>query len=203
MRLIALAAVAVVACHDAGTAQRYDGGSVLCPAHPENCMGKCCGATCTDTDNDTNNCGDCNNVCPKGNVCVVGRCGCPPTGIACGMAQSCCGTAGCKSLDSDRFNCGACGRECADGTCSGGQCHCGGAVCPSTQRCCAGACSDAPCAAAAPDLATPMLPLCTCNNAPFGPCPVSHSCVGMDCCANDASLGVCSAGGCTPQNWPP
>jgi hypothetical protein len=102
------------------------GGNVqtICPAHPEQCGGTCCGTECLDTSNDPRHCGDCTTTCGTGMICLGGHCGCPPNGIACGMGQTCCGMSGCASLDSDIRNCGGCGHACDPGQlCMSGMCH--------------------------------------------------------------------------------
>ena len=195
----------VAACSHANPNGGRDlgGGGTICPAHPQNCSGTCCGDVCVETENDDKNCGACGQECPMGTKCAAGRCGCPPTNIVCGMGQSCCGMNGCKSLDSDQNNCGVCGVFCGrEGVCVGGECHCGSTVCQRGQQCCSGACSNTACIDPT-DMAVPTQPLCTCDNAPFGPCLFSMQCVGMDCCAFDSTFGFCTAGGCTTQKWPP
>ena len=59
----------------------------ICPGHPDQCGGKCCGATCIDVSHDPHNCGDCGTVCPVGTVCLGGSCGCPPHGDKCSLGQ--------------------------------------------------------------------------------------------------------------------
>src|SRR4051812_6107950 len=91
----------------------------ICPAHPDQCGGRCCGSLCVDTMNDANNCGGCNAKCDDGLLCSAGVCKCVAatgggvmTGTDCGLGQSCCGATGCKSLATDAFNCGSCGHSC-------------------------------------------------------------------------------------------
>jgi hypothetical protein len=149
----------------------------ICPDNPQLCPGTCCGAICVNTLVDGNNCGTCGKSCDTGTVCSDGHCGCLPTGVACGMGQSCCGNAGCKSLASDINNCGACGKACGPGaTCVDSQCVCGAAPCAMGEVCCGGTC--APSCASAPDMS---MSTCVC---PSG-CPLSHVCVGPSCCLED------------------
>ena len=203
--------VVVVACVLAGCAQSGSnnggnpdlaGGNSICPAHPGNCSGKCCGTQCTEIMVDVNNCGDCGNKCKTGQVCSGGSCGCPPSGATCGQGQSCCGVNGCKSLGSDDFNCGNCGVVCMGGShCSGGNCLCGGTQCGTGQTCCNGACASA---CATPDMATatPDMAaggLCQCASM----CPLSKTCVGPNCCFEDAFVGSCTPSmTCMPQQYP-
>ena len=54
------------------------------------------------------NCGACGNVCPAGQSCRNGKCGCPSGKIECPMGL---GTI-CVDPQTDDFNCGACGKVC-------------------------------------------------------------------------------------------
>ncbi|MBA2540353.1 MAG: hypothetical protein H0V17_12005 [Deltaproteobacteria bacterium] len=82
-----------------------------CPGTQERCSG-----TCTDTNFDPDNCGDCGVDCGA-NICSFGKC-CPATQVNCG------GT--CIDLDDGGVggtNCGQCGTTCnAGNTCSDGKC---------------------------------------------------------------------------------
>jgi hypothetical protein len=191
-------------CSDSsGGARDMAGVGTICPGHPEQCQGQCCGKVCTDTKLDIHNCGGCGMLCDKNLVCAGGNCGCLPQGVACGLGQTCCGGAGCKSLDSDIKNCGACGMSC-DGTgvkCTSGKCTCGGVACAAGQTCCGGTCM-ASCPTAPPDMATAGAKLCDCTNTATQ-CFFSGQCVGPDCCFTEGSFGLCQMGGCTPQAWPP
>ncbi len=121
-----------------------------------------CANGCTNTHEDTSNCGACGNVCASSEQCVGGFCSCPFG------TDSCFGD--CVDLDSNPKHCGACGNACgpaqicAIGACvcacpagttqcgSAGQClcvntladlqHCGGCnqPCKSTQICASGMC---------------------------------------------------------------
>jgi hypothetical protein len=169
-------------------------GSAICPGHPEQCGGQCCGDVCVDTAIDPRNCGTCGKTCTVGEVCTGSKCGCLPSGAACGTGQSCCGANGCKSLNADINNCGGCGISCGSGgTCTGGECKCGGATCPSGQSCCNGMCK-ATCAndmGVAPDMAMTG-GLCMCSSH----CPVFGICVGPECCYEDWIIG----GTCMPSS---
>ncbi len=109
---LVILALALAACGVSGRTGG-SGGAGICPAHPDQCAGKCCGTTCFDVMHDPFNCGDCGVACPAGTICLGGNCGCPPFGDKCGLGQTCCGAIGCVSLDSDIRNCGACGDSCA------------------------------------------------------------------------------------------
>jgi hypothetical protein len=177
----------------------------VCPLHPTQCSGKCCGNQCTEIMLDVRNCGDCGMQCPPGLICAGGKCGCPPSGTQCGTGQTCCGMNGCKSLDSDINNCGACANICGVGngqTCSGGKCLCGGVACPAPQKCCNGACMDT-CAVTGPDMAMGMAGgQCTCASM----CPLSKFCVQNECCFEDLILmtsGKCvDMTLCSPTMYP-
>jgi hypothetical protein len=162
-------------------------GRDICPDNPSLCPGTCCNGVCVDTSIDVRNCGSCGTQCETGTVCADSRCGCLPTGTACGSGQSCCGNAGCKSLMSDINNCGACGKACGTGsTCAGGVCKCGTVVCTAGQVCCNGACAGS--CTGTPDMAAAA---CVCP----GGCPLSNICVGPSCCFEDVLLG----GSCSPD----
>lgn len=121
------------------------------------------------------NCGQCGNVCPTGQSCRAGKCGCAPGETLCDGA--------CRNLALDVENCGACNTRCAGAragghgkpACNGGTCtydcdplfadcnaspidgcetniganplHCGacGGACAADQRCWSGACAEKPC----------------------------------------------------------
>ncbi len=181
----------------------------ICPAHPDQCGGKCCGSSCAEIMFDVKNCGDCGKTCGTGQVCAGGACGCPPSGAACGQGQSCCGAAGCKSLMSDVNNCGTCGHACntnAGESCTSGMCTCGGTLCKSGENCCSGACSSTCTPPPPPDMAMPPGQdggsaggLCQCASH----CPLSMLCVGPNCCFEDAFLGTCTpALTCSPNSSP-
>jgi hypothetical protein len=168
------------------------GGVSICPDHPDQCGGTCCGIHCIDTMSDIHNCGACGTGCDTGQLCSGGVCGCPPSGTKCGTAQTCCGTSGCKSLMDDAFNCGACGKQCTSGQmCTNGTCACPAAGCNVT-----------------PDMAMPPQPdmamqsggncVCSiglCDSDPFFP----GLCVGQDCCYADLLFGTCANTNCNPN----
>jgi hypothetical protein len=163
------------------------GGNAICPNHPEQCGGMCCGDKCVDTMFDPFNCGSCTNQCTNGELCKGGACGCLPSGTRCGSGQSCCSSAGCKSLDSDAFNCGKCGNACQGGqVCTNGTC-----ACP------AGGCVPL-------DMSLSMPPdmsvgsssgACQCSNHCAND-PFVHWCVGDQCCYIDGLFGRCNIGPC-------
>jgi len=197
LSLIAGACLPLVGC-----AKSMQGGEAdmasrnVCPDNPQFCEnGACCGTECIDTRLNARNCGGCGIQCEAGTVCSNGKCGCLPTGTACGSGQSCCGNQGCKSLSSDIKNCGGCGQNCGDGaTCENGACLCNGVTCASGQTCCGGVCA-ASCSTL-PDMATGG---CVCASG----CPLSGICVGPNCCFEDFLLGgACSVDPNCVQSMP-
>jgi hypothetical protein len=210
------------ACAQAGDMSHPAGGNrppppMICPNHPDQCGGKCCGQYCVEIMSDPRNCGECGHACSTGTVCFGGSCGCPSGGgagaVACGMGQSCCGAQGCKSLMSDTYNCGSCGNDCTqhggDG-CSMGVCTCGGAAaCPSGQSCCSGTCGQC----STPDLSMPIGiggdggifgPPCVCADMckDITKGHLSGICDGPNCCFEDTIAGKCTPSlTCTPQTY--
>ncbi len=71
--------------------------------------GSCCGDQCVDTNNNSNNCGTCGNVCPSRQTCFGGSCNCPGHLQACGE-ESCCNSGS-----------GFC-ETCSNGVCATKQC---------------------------------------------------------------------------------
>lgn len=198
LSLLLVCSVLAMSCGKSGTPGNKrvgDGGSAgICPNNPSQCDGTCCGTDCFDTMSDPHNCGACGNACQNGQLCQGGHCGCPPSNIACGTGQVCCGSSGCKSLESDVNNCGGCGVTCGTGaTCSNGQCLCGVSACATGQQCCSGVCQDS-CAvdmSAPPDMSTIPTTLCTCaDHCANDALPV---CVGTDCCLGAALLSLCAS----------
>jgi len=194
----------ICGCSDAQTTSGKDmaGGTSICPNHPSNCAGACCGSVCTFTQVDINNCGTCGNACPMGSVCSSGSCGCPPTGAACASGSTCCGSDGCADLQTDPKHCGSCTNKCGEGfMCLRGSCVCGnaGVGCPVGNACCNGTCMST-CPVAPPDMATadagPALPDCDCTGLTVG-CVLSMLCVAKDCCFEDTQgipiLKMCTA----------
>jgi ice-binding like protein/stigma-specific protein Stig1 len=91
------------------------------------CLDTVCGASCTDTNSDRDNCGACGKACAKNESCNAGSCS------AC--SHTMCGGS-CVDLESDAANCGACGRACNAGdTCVGGLC---GSCCTNGNTICQG-----------------------------------------------------------------
>jgi hypothetical protein len=99
-------------CTNACAANQDCTMSQCCPSGDLLCMG-----TCTDVQNDKNNCGACGKVCPaSGETCMGGSCACPMGQMVCGMA--------CTDTQTDPNNCGTCGKVCPaqTPTCAGGTC---------------------------------------------------------------------------------
>jgi len=95
-----------------------------------------CNDQCVDTQTDPSNCGSCGNVCPAGEQCVQGACGCG--GVSCGPPNTCCNNQ-CVNTQTDPNNCGSCGNACPPGnTCDAGACSgCGGtSKCGPGEFCC-------------------------------------------------------------------
>jgi hypothetical protein len=78
-----------------------------------------CGGFCTNTLNDSHNCGICGNSCPLGAYCEGGVC----LGGPCPGLTNCSGV--CVNVNYDSYHCGACGT-----------------VCPYPTVCCSGRCVD-------------------------------------------------------------
>jgi RNA polymerase subunit RPABC4/transcription elongation factor Spt4 len=77
---------------------------VVCPSDR-----RACGANCTDTMTDHNNCGGCNVSCTIAEICRQGLCV-----IRCSDSETSCPD-GCRDLLYDAQNCGACGNSCPVG----------------------------------------------------------------------------------------
>jgi len=200
--LLAMGAGGCASSGAPGSGKDGGGGLSICPDHPDQCGGKCCGAKCVDTSADPFNCGDCNTPCGEGLLCQGGHCGCLPTGAMCGTGQSCCNGVGCKSLMTDANNCGGCGKSCGSGgTCKNGQCSCGNMTCGAAETCCNGTCSTN-CATdmgMAVDMSTNS-GLCQCSDH----CALDLIgwCVGTDCCYVDGLGGSCAIGPCQINQTP-
>ena len=92
-----------------------------------------CGATCTVTQFDPQNCGSCGHACNTGESCVTGTC----TSSVCNGGTTQCG-AKCVDVENDPANCGSCGNACPVGeVCSGGQCSlfCNGGTTKCANQC--------------------------------------------------------------------
>jgi phospholipase C len=166
-----------------------------------------CGATCTATATDPNNCGHCGTVCAKGQSCSGGACGlvCNGTTIKCGGE--------CVDVRNDGKNCGRCGNACSSGqVCSASKC---GASCTGGTSDCGGSCVDeksdpnncGACAAvcAAGQVCTPGGCASTCppnTKACFQSCVDTSSdptnC--GDCGIHCEGAQVCTGGACLASN---
>jgi hypothetical protein len=158
----------------------------------------CCGGTCTRTSSDANNCGGCGNVCPPGETCMAGACGCG--GTSCGPPNTCCNTQ-CVNPQTDPTNCGACGNVCPSGeTCQSGTCTCppsqvcGSTCCPTGQSCVNGACCPSTQACLNTCCATGEL---CCNNQLCIPA-TSSCCTGSQGNVFGCQFGCCGDG-CLPD----
>lgn len=182
-----------------------DGGPT--PGKDGGCVTQCAGK-CTDTLNDTNNCGKCSNACPPNSACNAGAC-------VCNQGKLCGGK--CADTQTDVTNCGTCGNDCTTqgdagtwscvaGTCtlgcSNGQIPCNGAcfdpqttdnhcgTCgndctASSQSCCSGSCADT----------TSDAKNCgSCGNACNG-----SQCTNSSCCTLEPT-GSCDQNPCTQGN---
>ncbi len=68
-----------------------------------------CNGTCTNTQTDPNNCGQCGNACAPEQSCTAGSCACPAAApVACGSGTF----AICTNTQTDPNNCGSCGVAC-------------------------------------------------------------------------------------------
>jgi len=99
-----------------------------CPAGTSLCNG-----TCTSTQVDSNNCGQCGTVCSSGTTCQTGTCQCSQGSKVCNNA--------CVSYLTDINNCGNCGIICSGTTnlCSAGVCS---ASCSGGLQKCGNSCAD-------------------------------------------------------------
>ncbi len=93
-----------------------------------------CGGTgrlaCVDISRDSDNCGGCGLVCPRGTTCNRGVCQCAVGAAYCPNSP---GFEKCVDVSRDSDNCGGCGLACPRGTtCNGGLCECaiGEVYCP-------------------------------------------------------------------------
>ncbi len=159
--------------------------NTISPSKCENvCTGTVCGASCTDTNSDSANCGACGKACAKGESCNNGKCSAACQGTICGDS--------CVDLQSNAANCGACGKACKTGeTCVDGAC---GSCCTNGNTVCQGA-------GGAPD---------SCANFKWdrnncGAC--GTRCTATEMCT-DSSCKACPAGNqcagyCPDMKWDP
>lgn len=91
-------------------------GDAVCAAGNNDCCADRSGEVCTNLQDDANNCGRCGIVCPAGDICSAGVCGCSIAGDT-----NCNGT--CTDTSTDPSNCGQCGTVCSEGqVCNSGVC---------------------------------------------------------------------------------
>lgn len=98
-----------------------------------------CGAVCSNTKTDANNCGACGTKCGATEVCNLGQCA-----ATCSTGLTKCGQS-CVDLASDEDNCGVCAKECgATEVCANNACSCPGgfARCGGTDGGAGGTCVD-------------------------------------------------------------
>ena len=101
--------------------ENHTGGEITVSAQQLDCCAEphqlICDGVCTSYLTDTQNCGDCGNVCAADEICSDGACVCPSGLDQCGQ--------GCVDLQTSPVDCGACGNECAgDQFCGNGACVC-------------------------------------------------------------------------------
>jgi hypothetical protein len=201
MRLLFLISITLAACSEGGSGKKdmgsTTGGGFICPNHPENCQGTCCGDKCLNTMVDRNNCGACNAACGGGTICMGGHCGCLPTGAPCATGQTCCPMGGCADLQTSVRDCGSCGHGCETGeTCVAGQCVCGTAACTGTDVCCNGTCKATCMVTMPPDMSMPNTkPFCDCSGLAIT-CIITGQCIGNNCCLEDTFVNPPPAGTC-------
>jgi hypothetical protein len=146
----------------------------------------CCNGTCTDTDTDPNNCGNCGVVCLQGvQSCVNGGCVCNDDTLTL-----------CNGICVDTFvsdtNCGDCGYVCLGGqTCQNGECGC-----PGELEMCSGECVNLSSNAAnCGYCGSPCQPgQSCCNSTCVGTASDSNNCGG---CGNACKTGQCCSSSCS------
>jgi hypothetical protein len=130
-----------------------------------------CGGSCSDLQDDRDNCGACGIECGAGTVCADGRCS-----ATCGALDTCVLDAGtyCANTNTDNANCGTCGTACPAGTvCLGGEC---GLTCGALATC-------------SPDGGTPYCAKTDTDNANCGTC--GHGCGAGTVCAGGTCQTTC------------
>lgn len=157
-----------------------------------------CGATCTNTQTDVNNCGACGTVCPRGPeqipVCAQGQC----SSICTANTQT------------DPVNCGACGhacgagQQCVSGVCTSGctsNAQCSGATPVCSSGVCVQCASPTDCPASFCSGSTLSTFACTANVCQTINTQCMDQCSGGSCsssCTSDSQCGsgrYCTSGG--------
>jgi hypothetical protein len=192
------------------------GGTYGCVSSCSGSTPDLCGATCTNTQTDPQNCNMCGSACPVvtggGNAtCNAGVCG-----VSCQSGEHQCGTTTMCALDTDTSHCGASCVACSAPTggsvsCTGGACQ---QSCPGSDSICSGACVDttsnpAFCgncttACSAPKSACSSS-VCSCPAGTPTFCSSNNTCVNttndpLNCggCGHSCQGGACSSGVCQP-----
>ena len=111
------------------------------------CPGKVCGDFgCIDPSKDSQNCGNCGNVCVYPQVCSGGVCGCAPNGSPCASYSECCSGACTNGICTQcQLGFTDCGNKCVDIRSNTSHCGACGNVCPQTSPgviCVSGVCRD-------------------------------------------------------------
>ncbi|HKQ67782.1 MAG TPA: hypothetical protein VJT73_00510 [Polyangiaceae bacterium] len=167
-----------------------------------------CGAACTDTSSDPQNCGSCSHDCTAlahvssadGVTCAAGKCVVPPTSCATGFAHCTAnGDDGCETDIASAEHCGSCTKACPATAplCAGGECL---TSCPAaTPTQCGNSCvnldNDAKhcgdCTKACPQPASGGNATCDKKSCGFSCNANWHGCPGTSDCADDKDPSRC------------